>query len=176
MGFTADGEAYWRDVGTLDAYWEANIDLISTPPRLDPFDPNWPIISKHAQLAPARFKQSARHIGNKVENALIGGGCIIDSAHIQDSILSARVEVSPESSIEASVLMPEVYVGRGCRLRRCVIDRGCRLPDGLTIGEDAQQDARYFHRSPQGIVLVTQEALARLPARHLAPPILAVPA
>lgn len=176
MGFTADGEAYWRDVGTLDAYWEANIDLISTPQRLDPFDPNWPIISKHAQLAPARFKQSARHVGNVVENALIGGGCVIDSAQIHDAILSSRVDVAPEAHIQTSVLLPDVYVGRGCRLQRCVIDRGCRLPDGLVIGEDPQQDARYFYRSEKGIVLVTQEALAALPSIRRAAPMMAVTA
>lgn len=162
MGLTPDGQAYWRDVGTIDAYWEANIDLISEHPQLSLFDDSWPIHSSHAQLAPTRFNHHPQHISNQIKNSLIAGGCVINSACIINSIISAKVSIAPDALVDESVLMPNVSVGKKCRLRRCVIDRGCVIPDGMVIGEDPIQDALRFTCSLKGIVLVTPEDLNRL--------------
>lgn len=169
MGRTPDGEAYWRDVGTVDAYWEANIDLISARPQLNLFDDTWPIHGYNAQLAPARFNQCPNHAMNHISNSLIAGGCVIDSAQVIRSVLSAKVRVAPDSRIEESVILPDVAIGQNCRLRRCIIDRGCVIPAGTVIGEDPREDARRFYRSPQGIVLVTQEDMEKLTKSPPAP-------
>lgn len=169
MSRTPSGEAYWRDVGTVDAYWEANIDLISARPQLNLFDDNWPIHSYTGQQAPARFNQSPNHISNHVDNSLIAGGCVIDSAQIVHSVLSANVRVAPDSRIEESVILPGVTIGQNCRLSRCIIDRGCIIPAGTVVGEDPYEDARRFHRSPQGVVLITQQDMEKLVKAPAAP-------
>src|SRR5690606_16061317 len=166
-------EPYWRDVGTIDAYWDANIDLTATVPLLDLYDRSWPILTYQPQLAPAKFVHNeADRRGSAIES-LVSGGSIISGAVFR-SVLFSSVRVHSHAQVSWSVLQPYVQVGRGARLTRVVVDRGCIIPDGLVIGEDAAEDARRFHRSEQGITLVTRDMLAALEdAPHPAAPALA---
>lgn len=159
------GEAdchYWRDVGTLEAYWRANLDLASVTPELDMYDRNWPIRSAMDQLPPAKFVQDRSGSHGMTMNSLVSGGGIVSGSVVTHSVLFPRVRVNSFCSIDSSVLLPDVNVGRSCRLRRCVIDRACVLPEGTVIGENAAEDSRRFYRSEEGIVLVTRAMLAKL--------------
>lgn len=157
-----DAPAYWRDVGTLEAYWKANLDLASVTPELDMYDQLWPIRTHMESLPPAKFVQDRSGSHGMTLNSLVSGGCIISGSVVVQSVLFPRVRVNSFCNIDSSVLLPDVNIGRSCRLRRCVIDRACVLPEGTVIGENAQEDARRFYRSEEGIVLVTREMLARL--------------
>jgi glucose-1-phosphate adenylyltransferase len=159
-----EAPAYWRDVGTIDAYWAANLDLTSTIPELDMYDRDWPIWTYQEQLPPAKFVFDDDGRRGMTVDSLVSGGCIISGAAVRRSVLFSRVRVHSYSTVEEAVLLPEVDVGRHCRLRKVVIDTGCRIPDGMTIGLDPVEDARRFFRTAQGVVLVTREMLERLPA------------
>ena len=161
---TAPGNApYWRDVGTIDAYWNAHIDLTAPKPPLDLYDTNWPIRTHHAEVAPAKFMHNQPDRRGMAIESLVSGGSIV-SGSVLRSVLFSAVRVHSYASVEWSVLLPEVEVGRYARLRRVVVERGCAIPEGLVIGEDAVADAERFYRSDSGITLVTAEMLARLPA------------
>ncbi|MDQ2779346.1 MAG: glucose-1-phosphate adenylyltransferase [Pseudomonadota bacterium] len=153
--------AYWRDVGTIDSYWDANIDLTATEPLLNLYDTHWPIWTYQPQLAPAKFVHNQDDRRGMAVESLVSGGSII-SGHVLRSVLFSGVRVHSFSHVEWSVLLPEVQVGRHVRLKRVVIDRGCRIPDGMVIGEDADADARRFFRTDSGITLVTPEMLDAL--------------
>lgn len=153
---------YWRDVGTLDAYWSANLDLASVTPELDMYNINWPIRTYMEPLPPAKFVQDRSGSHGMTMNSLIGTGCIISGSVVLNSVLFPRVRINSFCTLDSTVLLPDVYVGRSCRLRRCVIDRACHLPEGLVIGENAEEDERRFYRSASGIVLVTREMLENL--------------
>ncbi|HBV38698.1 MAG TPA: glucose-1-phosphate adenylyltransferase [Erwinia sp.] len=153
---------YWRDVGTLDAYWKANLDLASVTPELDMYDRDWPIRTHMEPLPPAKFVQDRSGSHGMTMNSLVSGGCIISGSVVVNSVLFSRVRINSFCNIESSVLSPDVVVGRSCRLRRCVIDRACVLPEGTVIGENPDDDARRFYRSEEGIVLVTRSMLAKL--------------
>ena len=160
-GATDRDRTYWRDVGTIDAYWDANIDLTATVPLLDLYDRSWPILTYQPQLAPAKFVHNeADRRGSAIES-LVSGGSIISGAVFR-SVLFSSVRVHSHAQVDWSVLQPYVHVGRGARLTRVVVDRGCIIPDGMVIGEDAAEDARRFYRSEQGITLVTRDMLAAL--------------
>jgi len=152
---------YWRDVGTIDAYWEANIDLTATEPALNLYDRTWPISTYQEQLPPAKFVHNAGERRGMAIESMVSGGCII-SGTLERSLLFSSVRVHSYSRVEWSVLLPEVEIGRHARIARAVIDRGCRIPDGLVVGADADDDARRFHRTPNGITLITGEMLRRL--------------
>ncbi|HVR48869.1 MAG TPA: glucose-1-phosphate adenylyltransferase [Pseudorhodoferax sp.] len=156
-------EAYWRDVGTIDAYWDANIDLTATDPLLNLYDTRWPIWTYQAQLPPAKFVHNADDRRGMAVESLVSGGCIV-SGHVLRSVLFSSVRVNSYAHVNWSVLMPAVQIGRHARVTRAVIDRGVNIPDGMVIGEDAEADAARFHRSPNGIVLVTQAMLEQLSA------------
>ena len=156
-----DQEPYWRDVGTIDAYWDANIDLTATVPQLDLYDKRWPIWTYQPQLPPGKFVHNQEDRRGLAIETLVSGGCIVSGAVFR-SVLFSSVRVHSYSSVNWSVLLPDVQVGRRARLTRVVVDRGCVIPDGLVIGEDAAEDARRFHRSEHGITLVTRDMLARL--------------
>ena len=165
---TAPGNApYWRNVGTIDTYWEANIDLTSTQPLLDLYDTHWPIRTHHAELAPAKFLHNQPGRRGMAVESLVGGGSMI-SGSVLRSVLFSAVRVHSYASVEWSVLLPDVEVGRHARLRRVVVERGCTIPEGLVIGEDAAADAERFVRTSAGITLVTAETLARLPQQPCA--------
>jgi glucose-1-phosphate adenylyltransferase len=154
-------EPYWRDVGTIDAYWDANIDLTATDPLLNLYDTNWPIWTYQPQLPPAKFVHNHDERRGVAVESLVSGGCII-SGHVVRSVLFSIVRVHSYAHVSWSVLLPGVQVGRHARLHRVVVDRGCVIPDGLVIGEDAEADARRFERTENGITLVTQAMLSRL--------------
>ena len=156
-----DEEPYWRDVGTIDAYWEANIDLTATRPLLNIYDHEWPIWTHQEQLPPAKFVHNEPGRRGEAIESMVSGGCII-SGHLYRSLLFSSVRVHSYSTVSWSVLLPRVHVGRGVRLNRVVVDRGCVLPDGLVVGEDAADDARRFRRTDSGITLITQKMLDRL--------------
>ncbi|GAC1421107.1 MAG: glucose-1-phosphate adenylyltransferase [Burkholderiaceae bacterium] len=157
-----EGEPYWRDVGTVDAFWSANLDLASDMPTLDLYDSEWPIWTHQEQLPPAKFVPDASGFRGAIGNTLISGGCVICGGELTNTVLFSNVRVDSFSRLEQAVILPETTIGRNCRLRKVVIDCGCTVPDGMVIGEDAEQDARRFYRSADGVVLVTSEMLARL--------------
>jgi glucose-1-phosphate adenylyltransferase len=157
----ADQAPYWRDVGTIDAYWDANIDLTATVPLLDLYDTRWPTWTYQPQLPPAKFVHNQADRRGMAIESMVSGGCIISGAVFR-SVLFSSVRVHSHATVNWSVLLPEVQVGRRARLSRVVVDRGCVIPDGLVIGEDADEDARRFHRSEHGITLVTRDMLAKL--------------
>ena len=147
--------AYWRDVGTIDAYWEANIDLTATVPELNLYDRSWPIWTYQEQLPPAKFVHNeANRRGEAIESS-VSAGCILSG-----SVHNCRVH--SYTQIHGAVLLPEVQVGRNVRLTKVVVDRGCRIPDGLVVGEDPDDDARRFYRSEGGVTLITPRMLEKL--------------
>jgi len=152
---------YWRDVGTIDAYWDANIDLTATDPLLNLYDTNWPIWTYQPQLPPAKFVHNQEDRRGMAIESLVSGGCIISGAVFR-SVLFSSVRVHSHSSVNWSVLLPSVQVGKRARLNRVIVDRDCLIPDGMVIGEDAAADAQRFLRTESGIVLVTREMLRRL--------------
>lgn len=162
--FNMGASPYWRDVGTIDAYWNANIDLVSAKPALDMYDPHWSIRTSHSPLAPARFIQGESPQSPQITNTLINAGSIVEDAKIANSVIFQNVRVNAHSQLDACVILPDVSIGYACRLRRCIIDSGCVLPNKLVIGEDPQWDAQHFYRSEGGIVLVTQKMLDNLAA------------
>jgi glucose-1-phosphate adenylyltransferase len=159
-GFEA--EAYWRDVGTLDAYWQANIDLTDVVPALDLFDSEWPIWTYAEVTPPAKFVHDADGRRGLAVSSLVSGGCIVSGASLRHSLLFTGVRMHSFSSIENAVIMPYVDVGRSARLRNVIVDRGVRIPEGLVVGEDPLLDAKRFRRTDQGVVLITQAMLDRL--------------
>jgi glucose-1-phosphate adenylyltransferase len=152
---------YWRDVGTIDAYWDANIDLTATDPLLNLYDTNWPIWTYQAQLPPAKFVHNQEDRRGMAIESLVSGGCIVSGAVFR-SVLFSQVRVHSYSGVNWSVLLPGVQVGRHARVTRAVIDRDCIIPDHLVIGEDPVADAARFSRTDSGITLVTREMLRRL--------------
>ena len=154
-------EPYWRDVGTIDAYWDANIDLTATDPQLNLYDTRWPIWTYQAQLPPAKFVHDQPDRRGTAIESLVSGGCII-SGTVHKSVLFSSVRVHSYSVVSWAVVLPGVQIGRRARLTRVVIDRGCVIPDGMVIGEDPVLDAERFYRSEQGITLVTASMLAKL--------------
>lgn len=154
-------QAYWRDVGTVDAFWEANIELVQITPELNLYDEEWPIWTYQEQLPPAKFVFDDEERRGMALGSMVSGGCIISGAVVRRSLLFSRVTVEAHSTVQDSVVLPEVRVGRNCRIRRAVIDKGCIIPDGTVIGENRDDDAQRFYVSPKGIVLVTPEMLGQ---------------
>jgi glucose-1-phosphate adenylyltransferase len=153
---------YWRDVGTIDAFWAANLDLASINPELDIYDTEWPIWTYQRQLPPAKFIPDRNGSHGLTVNTIVSGGCIISGAQVANSVFFSSVRVHSFCSIDQAVVLPHVTVERSCRLSKVVIDRGCTLPEGLVVGEDAAADAARFERTEGGVVLITREMLARL--------------
>ncbi|MBL0889322.1 MAG: glucose-1-phosphate adenylyltransferase [Gemmatimonadaceae bacterium] len=158
----SENEAYWRDVGTVDAYWEANIDLTSVVPALDLYDHEWPIWTYAEITPPAKFVHNEEGRRGQALSSLISGGCIVSGSSLNRSLLFTGVRVHSYSQLEGAVLQPYVEVGRGAQLRNVVVDRGVVIPPGLVVGEDPESDAIRFRRSPKGTVLITQSMIDRL--------------
>ena len=160
----ANNEApYWRDVGTVDAYWDANIDLTATDPMLNLYDQQWPIWTHQEQLPPAKFVHNQEDRCGMAIESMVSGGCIV-SGRIFRTVLFSSVRVHSYAVVNWSVLLPEVQIGRGARLTRVIVDRGCLIPDGIVIGEDPELDAARFYRSENGITLVTASMLEKISA------------
>ncbi|MDD2877605.1 MAG: glucose-1-phosphate adenylyltransferase [Acidiphilium sp.] len=153
---------YWRDVGTIDAYWEANIDLTDFVPSLDIYDRSWPIWTYTEGTPPAKFIHDEEGRRGLAVSSLVCGGCVISGAALRRSLLFTGVRVNSFSQVTAAVLLPEVDVGRYARLTNVVIDRGTRIPEGLVVGEDPEADARRFRRTDKGVCLITQAMINRL--------------
>jgi glucose-1-phosphate adenylyltransferase len=159
---TPEAEAYWRDVGTIDSYWSANIDLVMPVPSLDIYDRNWPIWTYQQQLPPAKFVFDEDDRRGMAVDSMVSGGCIISGATVRRSLLFSNCRINSHARTAGAVLLPDVEVGRRARLSNVVVDRGCHIPEDLVIGEDPQLDAQRFYRSDQGITLVNADMLAAL--------------
>ena len=151
---------YWRDVGTLDAYWEANLDLTHVVPELNLYDRAWPMLGRQPHRPPAKFVFDEANRRGIAIDSLVSGGCIVSGATVRRSILFHDVIVGEGSEIEDSVVLPNAAVGRGVQLQRTIIDKHCVLPDGFRAGLDRAHDAAHFHVTERGITLVTPEMLA----------------
>jgi glucose-1-phosphate adenylyltransferase len=155
-------EAYWRDVGTLDAYWKANIDLTDVLPALDLYDSDWPIWTYGEVTPPAKFVHNQDGRRGQAVSSLVSGGCIVSGASLTHSLLFTGVRAHSYSSVENSVVMPYVDIARSVRLKNVIVDRGVRIPAGLVVGEDPLLDAQRFRRTEQGICLITQPMIDQL--------------
>jgi glucose-1-phosphate adenylyltransferase len=154
-------QAYWRDVGTIDAFWEANLELIGVTPELNLYDEDWPIWTYQEQLPPAKFVFNELERRGSAVDSMVSGGNIISGATIVHSLLFSRVHVHDYTRVEDSVVLPNVMIGKRCRIRKAVIDVGCNIPDGTVIGEDPAADADRFLVTPGGVVLVVPEMLGQ---------------
>jgi glucose-1-phosphate adenylyltransferase len=152
---------YWRDVGTIDAFWSANLELIGVTPELNLYDDDWPIWTHQAQQPPAKFVFDDEDRRGMAVDSMVSGGCIISGSTVRHSVLFSNVEVHSYSTVEDSVILPDVIVQRNCRLKNVVVDKGCVIPEGTVIGEDAEEDAKRYYVSPKGVILVTPEMLGQ---------------
>jgi len=159
---TPEAEAYWRDVGTIDSYWAANIDLVMPVPSLDIYDRNWPIWTYQQQFPPAKFVFDDDDRRGMAVDSMVSGGCIISGATVRRSLLFSNCRINSHARTTGAVLLPDVEVGRRARLNNVVVDRGCHIPEDLVIGEDPELDAKRFYRSEGGIILVSADMLAAL--------------
>lgn len=154
-------QAYWRDVGTVDAFWEANMELVGVTPELNLYDEDWPIWTYQAQLPPAKFIFDDEGRRGMAVDSMVSGGCIVSGAHVRHSLLFSNARVNSHSYLEDCVVLPDVEIGERCRLRKVVVDKGCRIPDGTVIGEDPEQDVKRFFASENGVKVVTPEMLGQ---------------
>jgi glucose-1-phosphate adenylyltransferase len=152
-------QAYWRDVGTLDAYWEGNIDLTDIVPALDLFDRSWPIWTNAELIAPAKFVHDEDGRRGMAVSSVVSGGCIVSGAALKRTLLFTGVRVNSYSSTEDAVILPYVEIGRNVHLKKVIVDRGVRIPEGLVVGEDPEVDAQRFRRTENGVVLITQKMI-----------------
>jgi len=152
--------AYWRDVGTLDAFWEANMELVNVTPELNLYDQSWPILTHQAQLPPAKFVFDRKDRRGMAIDSMVSGGCVISGALVKRSLLFSHVRIHSYAEISDSVLLPDVEVGRNARISKAIIDRGCTIEAGMVIGEDHEEDKkRGFRVTEKGVVLVTPDML-----------------
>ncbi len=160
-GDKGDKGAYWRDVGTVDAFWEANLELIGITPELNLYDNEWPIWTHQEQAPPAKFIFDDADRRGMAVDSMVSGGCIISGARICHSLLFSNVTVDSYTHIDSSVILPDVTIGKNCRIFHAIVDKGCIIPDGIIIGENEEEDKKRFHVSPNGVVLVTPEMLGQ---------------
>jgi glucose-1-phosphate adenylyltransferase len=153
---------YWRDVGNVDALYEANMELVSLNPELNIYDQQWPIWTYQSQQPPAKFVLDDPGRRGMAVNSMVAGGCIISGAFVSQSLLSSDVRIEEGSSISRSVLLPSVTIGRHVKIDRCIVDENCVVPDDTVIGEDPAEDGRRFFVTKRGVVLVTQDMLRAL--------------
>ena len=156
-------EEYWRDVGTLDAYFEANLDLTDTVPKLNLYDRDWPIWTDQIVAAPAKFVHDEEGRRGHAISSLISQDCIVSGAQARRSLLFTGVKMGSYSSVDEGVILPYCNIGRGARLSRVIIDSGVRIPEGLVVGEDPVLDAARFRRTDKGVCLITRDMIAKLP-------------
>lgn len=152
---------YWRDVGTVDAFWSANLELTQIQPELNLYDQDWPIWTYQEQLPPAKFIFDDPDRRGEAIDSMVSGGCIISGATVRNSLLFSSVHIEPYTKVSESVILPEVEIGPSCDIRRAVIDKGCKIPAGTKIGVNPKEDAQKYHVSPGGITLVIPEMLGQ---------------
>ncbi|MDD1605145.1 MAG: glucose-1-phosphate adenylyltransferase [Methylococcaceae bacterium] len=155
------GQSYWRDVGTIDAYWSANMELVSVKPDLNLYDKTWPIWTYQAQTPPAKFVFDNNDRRGQAVDSMVSGGCVISGANVRRSLLFSNVRVNSYTTITDSIVLPDVNIARNCRITKAIIERGCEVPEGMVIGENRADDEKRFHVSAGGVVLVTSEMLGQ---------------
>ena len=153
--------AYWKDVGTIDAFWQANIDLTNFTPDLNLWDTSWPIWTYAEMTPPAKFIHDEANRRGMAVSSMVSGGCVVSGTEVRNSLLFTQVHTNSYAVLDHAVVLPYVNVGRSARIRRAVIDRGVVIPEGLVVGEDPAEDARWFRVSEKGVTLITQEMLDR---------------
>jgi glucose-1-phosphate adenylyltransferase len=153
--------AYWRDVGTLDAFWETNLELIGVSPELNLYDRDWPIWTYQEQVPPAKFVFDDNGRRGMAVDSMVAGGCIVSGAYVRHSLLFCNVNVHSYCRIEDSVIFPQVEIGRNCQIKKAVIDKGCVIAPNTRIGVNSREDAERFYVSESGVVLVTPEMLGQ---------------
>ena len=158
---SSEEEPYWRDVGTIDSFWRANIDLTDFSPKLDIYDNSWPIWTYSELTAPAKFIHNEEGRRGSAVSSMVSGGCIISGSQLEQCVLYTGVHTNSYSKLTGVVALPYVNVGRHAQLTNVVIDRGVNIPEGLIVGEDAAQDASRFRRTENGICLITQTMVDR---------------
>ena len=156
-----NGAPYWRDVGTVEAYWEANMELAKITPDLNLYDDKWPIWTYQEQLPPAKFVFDDEDRRGMAVDSMVSGGCIISGATVKRSVLFSDVRVNAYSEVTDSVILPKADIGRYVKLNRVVVDKGCHIPDGMEVGFDRQKDAERFYVSENGVTLITPEMLGQ---------------
>jgi glucose-1-phosphate adenylyltransferase len=154
-------QSYWRDVGTIDAYWSANMELIGVNPDLNLYDKTWPIWTYQAQTPPAKFVFDNDDRRGQAVDSMVSGGCVISGAKVRHSLLFSNVRVNSYSTLQDTIVLPEVNIGRHCRITKAIIEKGCEIPEGTIIGENRAEDEKKFHVSPGGVVLVTTDMLGQ---------------
>ena len=158
---SVNAPAYWRDVGTVDADWKANIDLTNLVPDLDLWDTNWPIWTYSESVPPAKFIHDEADRRGSAISSMVSGGCIISGTEVRESLLFTRVHTNSYSQLVRAVVLPDVVVERHARLSNVVIDRGVVIPCGLVVGEDPEEDGKWFHVTPGGVTLIMPDMIAR---------------
>jgi glucose-1-phosphate adenylyltransferase len=159
---SSETEAYWRDVGTIDAYWEANIDLTDTLPKLDLYDKSWPIWTYSVITPPAKFVHDVDGRRGSAISSMVSGDCIISGSTINRSLIFTGVRTHSFAELNEAVILPRCTVGRGARLTKVVLDRGVQIPEGLIVGEDPELDAKRFRRTDSGVCLITRAMIEKL--------------
>jgi glucose-1-phosphate adenylyltransferase len=154
-------QSYWRDVGTIDAYWSANMELIGVNPGMNLYDNTWPIWTHQLQAPPAKFVFDDDDRRGMAVDSMVSGGCVVSGAIVRHSLLFSKVRVNSYTVVEHSVILPEANIGRNCQITKAIIEKGCTVPEGTIIGEDRAEDEKRFHVSPGGVVLVTPEMLGQ---------------
>jgi glucose-1-phosphate adenylyltransferase len=157
----SNGTPYWRDVGTLDAYWEANMELTRVVPDLNLYDDDWPIWTHQEQQPPAKFVFDDDGRRGMAVDSLVSGGCIISGSEVRRSVLFSNVRVQNYCEIEDCVILPNVEIGNNVTLRRVIVDKRCRLPDGLKAGVDPEADRKHFHVTDRGVTVIVPENLGQ---------------
>jgi glucose-1-phosphate adenylyltransferase len=155
-------QSYWRDVGTVDAYWKANLELIGVTPELNLYDHEWPIWTYQEQLPPAKFIFDEEDRRGMAVDSMVSGGCLISGATIRHSLLFSNVCVEDYSLIENTVVLPDAVVGKRCEINNAIIDKGCKILDDTKIGINLEEDRDRYHVTPNGVVLVTPEMLGQV--------------
>jgi len=152
-------QSYWRDVGTLDAYYEANLELVHVKPELNIYDEEWPIWTHQVQQPPAKFVLDEDGRRGLAINSMVAGGSIVSGATVRESLLFSDVRIAERSHIERAVVLPHVEIGKSCVVRGAILDEWCSIPEGTQIGVDRSEDERRFHVTDKGVVLVTPDML-----------------
>ncbi len=161
LDLQSGGQSYWRDVGTLDSFWQANLELIGVLPELNLYDKDWPIWTHQEQLPPAKFVFDDESLRGMAVDSMVSGGCIISGATVRRSLLFSNVSVDANTVVEESVVMPDVRIGKNCTIRKAVLDKGCVIPDGTQIGVDKASDRDLYYVSPDEVALVTADMLGQ---------------
>jgi len=161
-----EGTPYWRDVGTLDAYWQANMELIKITPELNLYDTEWPIWTYQEQQPPAKFVFDEDGRRGMAIDSMISGGCIVSGATVRRSVLFSNVRLETHARVEDAVVLPDVEIAPRAMVKRAILDRGCHIPEGMVIGLDPKEDAKRFLVTEQGVTVVTPDMLGQ-PVHHV---------